>query len=605
MSLLVLDLRSKSDGPRKEAGPPIRLRVTYTNVDQRSFPGRGLLYSFLVHEIVVFSLLLAPQYFRALDQNLHVPIPEAVDQEIAEHVVYLPRLGGGAEGKSGRGASSAGHRRGSHVKPARKSPGFSYPGPQTIISNPPMPTNYFQTILQPALKNPPVLTKLIPMPNIVRTKRPSPLPIIAERAEPSSPALPALQAPIHATPAKNTVALAAPEVAVPAIAPVSLPTLPVSAPGPNPLNSSDFMAPMRALAPHQTQRNVPLPNLAPTPAQGADLQDLLALSPAPAPPQNAPQVPAAVARGSFSISPGAGLQPVQDSAGSSNQGSRTASTDIGVQGDASPGLNAMGGSNGSSAQTELPGSGMGGAGIGTGTGKAVGGGMGENGQGSGQSSVAGAGRGSGNGERIGSGNGGGAAPGTGAFPGITIEGGQLTGPVTNRVVQGAAGPTAQHSYGMTIVSTASSGGGLADFGVFSQEQVYTVYLDMRSTIGDQAPSWILQCALDKDMNDAPASTGEMTLTSQDLVPPFPLKKEHLLLPAALLRKYQSRLVVIYGVLDKKGKLLQLKVKQSPDPELNQPLLQALNKWVFRPAKLGGSAVAVKVLLGIPLWMPAS
>jgi hypothetical protein len=48
---------------------------------------------------------------------------------------------------------------------------------------------------------------------------------------------------------------------------------------------------------------------------------------------------------------------------------------------------------------------------------------------------------------------------------------------------------------------------------------------------------------------------------------------------------------------------QTSVKESPDPLLNQPVLDALSKWVFRPGVLNGDPVAVKALLGIPLWFP--
>jgi hypothetical protein len=42
------------------------------------------------------------------------------------------------------------------------------------------------------------------------------------------------------------------------------------------------------------------------------------------------------------------------------------------------------------------------------------------------------------------------------------------------------------------------------------------------------------------------------------------------------------------------------VKQTPDVRVSDPIVQALSKWVFRPAQLNNQPVAVKVLLGIPL-----
>ena len=50
----------------------------------------------------------------------------------------------------------------------------------------------------------------------------------------------------------------------------------------------------------------------------------------------------------------------------------------------------------------------------------------------------------------------------------------------------------QTAYGMTISSTAESGGGLPDLGIFANEKVYTVFLDMRETNSDRTPSWTLQ-----------------------------------------------------------------------------------------------------------------
>ena len=51
---------------------------------------------------------------------------------------------------------------------ASNAKGLSYPGPQTIISDPPNPTNSIQTVLQPDIENPPVLIPPIPLPNIVQ-----------------------------------------------------------------------------------------------------------------------------------------------------------------------------------------------------------------------------------------------------------------------------------------------------------------------------------------------------------------------------------------------------------------------------------------------------
>ena len=46
-----------------------------------------------------------------------------------------------------------------------------------------------------------------------------------------------------------------------------------------------------------------------------------------------------------------------------------------------------------------------------------------------------------------------------------------------------------------MVSTESSGGGLPYFGVFANEQIRTVYLDMRQTEDDETPLWTVEFAV--------------------------------------------------------------------------------------------------------------
>jgi len=152
---------------------------------------------------------------------------------------------------------------------------------------------------------------------------------------------------------------------------------------------------------------------------------------------------------------------------------------------------------------------------------------------------------------------------------------------------------------MTVVATASSGGGLPDLGVFADEKVYTVYLDMRQTVEDPAASWTLQFALLRD----PSADGSANRSQEGLTPPFPVAKEMPQFSVELVHKYLDRLIVVYAIMDTQGKLQQMLVMQSPDDRLTNRILATLNKWVFRPAELNGRPASVKVLLGIPLSLP--
>ncbi len=155
----------------------------------------------------------------------------------------------------------------------------------------------------------------------------------------------------------------------------------------------------------------------------------------------------------------------------------------------------------------------------------------------------------------------------------------------------------QTAYGISILSTENSGGGLPSFGVFSGEQIYTVYLDMRETEFDPPQNWTLEFAI----ASPPGQNGSGASPNKEgLILPFPAFKEKPAFPADVVRRYLRRMVIVFGVIDPEGKMAQIAVKESPDPTLNDVLVKCLVKWVFRPAQLNGQPVPAKILIGIPL-----
>jgi hypothetical protein len=593
MALLALDIQPAPPPAPQKSGRPLPLRVRFDNVGRGLFPGRGLAGSFVLHVIGIALLLFLPGRLAAL-----FPQPPPHTDEIADletpTVIYLPRLGGGSEGNGRQGGGPAVHRQGSDVEPAQGKRGVSYPGPQAVVSNPPNATNHIQTILQPALKNPKVLTPLIPVPNIVQTTNAGPLPAL-DRAQPlRPPPSMQMQTPVAHAPVK-TPDLATPIVPAPLVVPQDLPQLAVSAGPVRPALPMAMNAPVATARPNSQKEVAPPTQYSPVPTTGTDLQNLVALSPVPAPPQAAVQLPAGETRGKFAISPDSALTPGSADPGSKNATNPNAAFGTGNDANATAGNAASEGAKGNS-KSGLP---VGGKdGEGTSVAEGVGNGNGGAGTGTGRGSAANGGLGTGPGGSTGSGSSAGAGHGTGQFPGITIQGGGESGAAISAASHNVITVAQPRSYGMTVVSTASSGGGLADFGVFAHEPVYTVYLDMRKTPDDPAPSWVLQYAVLKT-NAADPSQPDPAAAG-GLIPPFPTNKAPLNLPPDLIQKYTSRQIVVYAILDAEGKIQNLTVKQSPDEQFNKPVLDALSKWTFRPAEVAGSPVAVKVLLGIPL-----
>jgi hypothetical protein len=523
-------------------------------------------------------------------------------------------LGGGGEGMGRPAGGLESAHKGPSVDSAPAAKGFSYPGPQPILSDLTEPTNSFQTLLQPALAHPLILKPAPFLPNLVQVADAGPVP----QPEPPEPAMkppaavqPAEQQPAAPSRVQPEVKAAEPEsptikLVEPTPPAVATPELPVrasvsqNAPVPEtkpPEPAAKIEAPEPVIATtapqtkpvEQAKQEAPRLEFSPLPSRGTDLRNLLALTPMPAPTEQSVTVPSGEARGRFAISPEPNLAASETKPGSKIE--TPLAVGIATQTAVTIG-NAAATDSGDSA-------GAGGAGASAGAAKDK------------DSSSGGAGAdatrstrvGSAPGPAVGSGPGTGAGPGRAAFSGITILGGHLeTGTARNSAVVNLGPPPlpVRKSYGVIIMSTEDSGGGLPNFKVFSNEQVYTVYLDMRRAATDAAPSWTLEYAVLQG-TAAQANAAKSPIRSQQgLVLPFPAVKEQPALPPDLVRRYLRKLVVVYAIINTDGKMEQMSVKESPDTQLNEPVLNALAKWTFRPAELNGERVAVKVLLGIPL-----
>ncbi|HEX6880261.1 MAG TPA: hypothetical protein VF135_07845, partial [Terriglobales bacterium] len=252
------------------------------------------------------------------------------------------------------------------------------------------------------------------------------------------------------------------------------------------------------------------------------------------------------------------------------------------------------------------GSGGGKSGKGTGSGGS-GTGPGNGGTGSGSGSTgrggigSGHGAGSGKGSGSGSGTGSGSGPGDGPFPGIQVIGGEGSGLQGGNGGGGHKPDPTPRSYDFTIIASGGSGGGLKDFGVFHNEAVYTVYVDV-SDIAPSSQAWVLQYA---DTGSG-GRTAEITLGDSGNVPPPPTMLEP---PYAMTKQLPEKLspppnnamTVITGIISKDGKLFGAKVLQAPTQEIGEQWASALSKWSFRPASKGGSPISVRVLVGIPVY----
>jgi hypothetical protein len=580
-------------------------------------PARGLIYSALAHELVLFGFFLFVTYaVPALRSEKLILRSEMQDRS---RTILLPEIGGGKEGQKSPGGGQSRPQQASAAS-AHASKGFAYPGPQAILSDPPNPTNAFQTIQRPLLVHPEPIQKLIPLPNVVRMAE-TRLPNELIAPQPTIPQLhePALAFKVKRDATKNRDAKwKAPVNDAPALmAKAEMPKLPsaeqplpeaprqqaqkaqeekqeVVKPAPNPIKVT---AEKRAEA-QQKQASPPsAAQIARMEMHGKELEPLLSLSPMPLAPQANAKVPAGEARGRFAIAPGGTLNPnsitpgtpagvpsISAATGQETSNGPNAATETASEVGNAKGHNPAAGGTGSAKEA------LGGGSVGTGEGTGNTSGKGPGGAGSGKGKGnPGNGAGSGNGRGTGTGSGAGSGSGSGSFPGITIQGGEES--ATGNASGYALAP--ETSYGMTIVSTASSGGGLEDFGVFQNEHVFTVYIPMKRAPDEEDPAWTLQYALLRDNSSEP--TGDPAVLA-----PSPVMREWPKLAPELEKKYAEHQVVIYAIVDKEGKVSHVSVKKTPDARVSDPIAQAFAKWIFRPAQVNSRPVAVKILLGIPL-----
>jgi hypothetical protein len=573
----------------------------------RYFPSRTFFCSVVCH-LIAFALVIILSIYR------HIPEPPSVVEHITyidlriPTIVFLPTMispvspaQSAPEPEKPSPPKKSAKPKGVNTK------GLSYPGPQTIVSDPPNPTNRIQTLLQPDLKKPAIFVPPVPLPNIVQVvdltpiklnipKPPEPPKEVQPPAEPkpeSAPKPPPPKAPepkmvLPALDLAPPVRMEKPKVMLPPSIPPLIQAKPSEKPErielPDLIKASSLPPPPEPepeTKPAEAQKKEPEPAKAqaapkveeiPTEAAQAESmaaagsKDLLSLSPMPAPALDAVKIPAAEARGRFAISPEPSLSTSEKTPGA-KEGISSEAIGIGNK-KIDP-----------AADEPIPkipvvSSGV----VSIGARKGTGG----DGQGSGS----------------GSGKGKTKKP----FAGITIVGGAAEQAENSDYPPITQVPEPiQTSYGLKIISTENSGGGLPFFGVFSHDQIYTTYLDMREVENDQNPRWILEFQAIPGPGTQASAYGGTGRNQQGFILPIPTEKVPPAFPENIMLQHLKEMVIVYGVVNVEGRLEQLSVKDSPDALLNEPLIKALKQWIFKPGELAGQTVATKLLMGVPLW----
>ena len=81
-------------------------------------------------------------------------------------------------------------------------------------------------------------------------------------------------------------------------------------------------------------------------------------------------------------------------------------------------------------------------------------------------------------------------------------------------------------------------------------------------------------------------------------PPVPVRMVPPVYPYELKRNGVTGVVTLVFEVDEKGNVVDPKVQRSSNPEFEQPALEAIVKWKFKPGQKDG--VPVKMKIGVPL-----
>jgi len=78
--------------------------------------------------------------------------------------------------------------------------------------------------------------------------------------------------------------------------------------------------------------------------------------------------------------------------------------------------------------------------------------------------------------------------------------------------------------------------------------------------------------------------------------PTPIKTAAPRYPSILKRDGISGLAAVQVVIDEKGKVISATVVKSTHPDFDRPALEAIERWTFKPAKVGGNPVKMRLTI---------
>jgi protein TonB len=96
--------------------------------------------------------------------------------------------------------------------------------------------------------------------------------------------------------------------------------------------------------------------------------------------------------------------------------------------------------------------------------------------------------------------------------------------------------------------------------------------------------------------------GSLSARAEEVEAPVPVRMVPPKYPVEMRKEGTSGVVTITCIIDEKGNVTEPTVEKATNDAFRQPALDALRKWKFKPAKKGGTPVALKVSIPIQFTM---
>jgi TonB family protein len=137
--------------------------------------------------------------------------------------------------------------------------------------------------------------------------------------------------------------------------------------------------------------------------------------------------------------------------------------------------------------------------------------------------------------------------------------------------------------------------------ILAPKRVYTLHVNMPN-LASATGSWVLNFAELEENDPAagngilgPARDNDAV----DLVGPVPLRKVDPRYPPALVSAHVQGEVVLYAIIRRDGVVDSIQLVRGVDPELNRNAMEALGRWKFRPAQRNGESVELEAVVRVP------